>query len=145
MNTTSGSGLDYYYKKKLLIWSDLETRKVYVLNDKNHSVDINGGQAWQPVAVAVDWIGENLYVADNIGQKIDLFDLSGTHQAIVLGHNLTAPSDIALDPTRGYESLALNAMTEVISRIFLFLDLCSSPTRLVSSAHRWAARNCFCL
>lgn len=57
--------------------------------------------AWSPVAVAVDWISSNLYVVDSLGQKIDIFDLEGDYHAIVMSSNLTAPTDIALDPKVG--------------------------------------------
>ena len=57
--------------------------------------------AWSPVAVAVDWIADNLYVVDTLGQKIDIFNIGGDYQAIVMSSNLTAPTDIALDPKVG--------------------------------------------
>jgi low density lipoprotein-related protein 2 len=56
---------------------------------------------WFPEAVAVDWVGNKLYVADSVGQKIEVFEFDGRHYAIVLGHNLTSPHDIVLDPTEG--------------------------------------------
>ena len=107
LNTTSGSGLDYHWKKGLLFWSDLETRKIYSVSFKNAGGDsgkggeINVGASWSPVAIAIDWIGDKLYVADALGQKIDLFELDGRWHGIVLGRNLSGPSDIALDPTSG--------------------------------------------
>ncbi len=55
-----------------------------------------------PVAIAVDWIGDKLYVVDSLGQKIDVFELDGRYHAIVMGSNLTNPTDIALDPRMGY-------------------------------------------
>lgn len=57
--------------------------------------------SWAPVALAVDWVGDKLYVADAVGQKIDVFELDGRWHAIVLGSNLTNPADLALDPTLG--------------------------------------------
>lgn len=57
--------------------------------------------SWAPVALAVDWVGDKLYVADAVGQKIDVFELDGRWHAVVLGSNLTNPADIALDPTLG--------------------------------------------
>ena len=61
---------------------------------------------WSPVAVAVDWIGRNVYVVDEMGQKIDVFDVDGMFNAIVLSSNLTGPSDMALDPTVGFMFIA---------------------------------------
>lgn len=63
---------------------------------------------WSPVALAVDWVGDKLYVADGVGQKIDVFELDGRWHAIVLGSNLSSPADIALDPTVGLMFIADN-------------------------------------
>lgn len=54
----------------------------------------------------MDWIGDKLYVVDSIGQKIDVFELSGRWHAIVLGSNLTNPADIALDSIMGFMFIA---------------------------------------
>lgn len=53
------------------------------------------------MAIAVDWVGDKVYVADGVGQKIDVFEIDGRWNAIVLGSNLSNPADIALDPTVG--------------------------------------------
>lgn len=70
-------------------------------NSGGSSTEITLPGTWAPVSVAVDWVGDKLYVADSIGQKIDVFELDGRWHAIVLGSNLTSPSDIGLDPTYG--------------------------------------------
>ena len=68
-----------------------------------NDVDIALPGMWLPVAIAVDWVGNKLYVADSVGQKVDVFELfSDRWHAVVLGSNLTNPADIALDPTVGY-------------------------------------------
>lgn len=54
-----------------------------------------------PIALAVDWIGNKLYVVDSLGQKIDVFEFDGYFHAIVMGSNLTNPTDLALDPISG--------------------------------------------
>lgn len=54
-----------------------------------------------PVALAVDWVGDKLYIVDSLGQKIDVFELDGRFHAIVMGSNLTNPTDVALDPVAG--------------------------------------------
>ena len=54
-----------------------------------------------PGAIAVDWVGEKLYVVDVLGQKVDIFELNKLYHAIVLSSNVTEPQDIGLDPTRG--------------------------------------------
>jgi low density lipoprotein-related protein 2 len=54
-----------------------------------------------PGAIALDWVGEKLYVVDILGQKVDIFDLNKSYHTIVLSNNITEPQDIGLDPTRG--------------------------------------------
>lgn len=109
-NTTGASGVDYLYSRNLLFWSDTKTRKVhsesFYGNGDIPKVDISMAGSWGPVSIAVDWIGEKLYVVDSIVQKIDVFELNGRYHGIVVGSNLTSPADIALDPTRGVMFIA---------------------------------------
>lgn len=109
-NTTQASGLDFHYGRNILFWTDTKTKKIYsMLIDNNRqprlgsleNKEIGIPGSWSPVAVAVDWIGDKLYVADSLGQKIDVFEIDGRWHSIVLGSNLTAPADICLDPTVG--------------------------------------------
>ncbi|KAL0271000.1 UNVERIFIED_CONTAM: hypothetical protein PYX00_008246 [Menopon gallinae] len=109
-NATQASGLDYHYEKKLLFWSDTKTRKVY---SQPLQGEVDGAASeitlpgtWSPVALAVDWVGDKIYVTDGVGQKIDVFEIDGRWHAIVLGSNLTSPADIGLDPTSGYMFVA---------------------------------------
>ncbi|ERL86348.1 hypothetical protein D910_03756 [Dendroctonus ponderosae] len=111
VNTTGASGLDFHYKKNVMFWSDVKTKRIH-----SQQLRINGFDAieqdivlpgtWLPIAIAVDWVGEKLYVADAIGQKIDVFELqppTADHRwhAIVLSSNLSNPADLALDPSVG--------------------------------------------
>ncbi|XP_012271678.1 low-density lipoprotein receptor-related protein 2 [Orussus abietinus] len=110
-NTTGASGVDFLYSKNLLFWSDLKTHKVLSqpLNenpDNAVNMDIYLPGSWSPVALAVDWVGEKLYVVDSIVQKIDVFELDGRFHGVALGSNLTSPNDIALDPTVGIMFIA---------------------------------------
>lgn len=112
-NTTGASSIDYLYSKNLLFWSDIKTRKVHsqALNGNVTSmgqVDISLPGSWGPVSIAIDWIGEKLYVVDSVVQKIDVFELDGRYHGIALGSNLTNPTDIALDPTSGVMFIADN-------------------------------------
>lgn len=112
-NATQAAGLDFHYRRNLLFWSDLKTRKIHAqqLNipaglNSYTGTDITVAGSWAPVALAVDWVGDKLYVADAIGQKIDVFELDGRFHAVVLGSNLTNPADLALDPTLGLMFIA---------------------------------------
>lgn len=105
-NATSAAGVAFHYARNTLYWSDIKTRKVQSipLNAQNSAVvtlDATLPGTWAPVALAVDWVGDKIYVADLVGQKIDVFELTGLWHAVVLGSNLTSPADLALDPTSG--------------------------------------------
>lgn len=105
-NATGASGVAFHYSRNLLFWSDTKTRKVHsqTLDKSKPSIepmDLTLPGTWSPVALAVDWIGDKLYVADFVGQKVDVFELNGKWHAVVLGSNLTSPADLALDPTSG--------------------------------------------
>lgn len=75
--------------------------------------EISVAGSWAPVALAVDWVGDKLYVADAVGQKIDVFELDGRWHAVVLGSNLTNPADLALDPTLGLMFVADSSQVSV--------------------------------
>ncbi|XP_046995596.1 low-density lipoprotein receptor-related protein 2 [Schistocerca americana] len=110
-NSTGASGLDYHYRRNLLFWSDTKTRKIHsqaLMSEVSAygAKDFTLPGTWAPVALAVDWVGDKVYVADAVGQKIDIFELNGRWNAIVLGSNLSNPADIALDPTVGYMFIA---------------------------------------
>ncbi|XP_075155675.1 low-density lipoprotein receptor-related protein megalin [Haematobia irritans] len=105
-NASSASGVAYHYQRNTLYWSDIKTRKVQslpldVFSSAIQPLDLTLPGTWAPVALAVDWVGDKIYVADLVGQKIDVFELSGNWHAVVLGSNLTGPADLALDPTAG--------------------------------------------
>ncbi|XP_071451711.1 low-density lipoprotein receptor-related protein 2 [Hetaerina americana] len=122
-STGGVSGLDYHAARGLLFWSDTKTKRVYsqmlptetsssrtdmstTLTSKVVDVGVPAGTWWSPVALAVDWVGDKLYVADSLGEKIDVLELDGRWHAIVLGTNLSSPADIALDPTVGFMFIA---------------------------------------
>lgn len=105
VNATGASGVAYHSARNLLFWSDIKTRKVQSIRltgeNTESIIDLSLPGTWAPVALAIDWIGDKLYVADLIGQKIDVFELDNRWHAVVLGSNLTSPADLALDPTSG--------------------------------------------
>ncbi|CAG0878905.1 unnamed protein product [Cyprideis torosa] len=114
-SAADAAGLDFHYEKSKLFWCDQDSKKVYVMplelgspsglsrskRDDRDATELDLSTAWKPVALAVDWVGNKLYVADSLGQKIDVFELDGRHHGIVLSHNLSSPSDVALDPLEG--------------------------------------------
>ena len=57
------------------------------------------------VALAVDWIGNNIYVVDQTGRKIDVVNIDSGLQRNLLGF-LMRPSAVAVDPNEGYSNLS---------------------------------------
>lgn len=117
VNHTSANSIDYHYSFNILFWSDIKSMKIkttrlfkdtemMVRGMNETSYEITLPSVWEPISVAVDWIGNKLYVVDKWGKKIDVIEMDGRWYAIVLNDELTNPSDIALDPTRGYIFIA---------------------------------------
>ena len=93
-NASDASGVDFHLNKEFIYFTDTTTRKIYKLRmpkeeeifsgassdsiNINPIIDIGGNPgAWSPSAIAVDWIGDNLYVVDSLGQKVNIFDMAG--------------------------------------------------------------------
>lgn len=75
--------------------------RVNSASDSALTQDISVAFPWSPVSIAVDWVGNKLYVCDALGQKIDLLELDGSRHAVLISRNLSSPSDIAIDPREG--------------------------------------------
>ncbi|XP_065212524.1 low-density lipoprotein receptor-related protein 2-like [Planococcus citri] len=114
---SSVNGLDYHFDKNLLFWISFRTKKIHYQDLKNSTTTNSSSSSaikgefelptsLSPEAVAVDWIGNNLYVVDSLGQKVDIFELHGRYHTIVMSRMLTEPKDIALDPLSGLMFLA---------------------------------------
>src|SRR5258708_2085323 len=81
----------------------LETwRQPRGFNTSTQHKEISVSFQWTPISLAIDWISNKIYVCDTHNQKIDLFEMDGSRHTIVISQNLTAPLDIALDPTKGF-------------------------------------------
>lgn len=99
-------GLDFHYNRREIFWTMLDNRTIHSLrlgdkDTKQQRSPVIVPFSWNPIAIAVDWISNKLYVADNLGQKIDVMQFDGLHHAIVLSRNLTNLQDIAVDPMAG--------------------------------------------
>ena len=49
-------------------------------------------------ALAVDWIGQNIYWADYVMQHIEVSRLDGKRRKILVNKNVTNPRALVLDP-----------------------------------------------
>lgn len=109
---TSADSMDYHYSINALFWSDSKSMKIktirllqdvaFIRDENVLSSEFTIPGLWKPISIAVDWIGNKLYIVDGLGKKIDVIELNGRWHAIILNQDLTNPYDIALDPTRGY-------------------------------------------
>ncbi|CAA9998006.1 unnamed protein product [Nesidiocoris tenuis] len=115
-NATAASGIDFHFLKNYFYWSDTKTKKIYyqTLNERTPASSSSMKQipeisipgTWSPVALAIDWVGDKIYVVDAVGLKIDVIEWDGRYNAIVLSSNLTGPTDIALDSKVGMMFIA---------------------------------------
>ena len=54
-----------------------------------------------PEGIAVDWVGNNLYIVETLVGRIDVCDFDGQHRSNILSDGLVNPRGIALDSTKG--------------------------------------------
>lgn len=68
-----------------------------------------------PNALAVDWIGKNLYWSDTEKRIIEVSKLNGLYPTILVSKKLKFPRDLSLDPRAGFveniENLKLSINT----------------------------------
>lgn len=55
-----------------------------------------------PNALAVDWIGKNLYWSDTEKRIIEVSKLNGLYPTILVSKRLKFPRDLSLDPRAGF-------------------------------------------
>lgn len=102
--------LDFFYDREdktfEIIWSD-------VYDDKIYSGDLKGEELLnvKPIvesglstteAVAIDWIGQNLYWIDSNLRQIEVARKSGMFRKTLISENMSNPRSIALDPRMGF-------------------------------------------
>ncbi len=81
----------------------LDVFQLYVadLNNGQHMREIAVSGLVNPVAMAVDWIGNNAYIVERTGKRIEVVSLDGANQRTVIVDYLGDPTDIAVDPNLG--------------------------------------------
>ncbi|KAL7286845.1 hypothetical protein TKK_0018984 [Trichogramma kaykai] len=105
-------GLDYHLRLGSIYWTDLGTGRILSRPLWTTSFTIDtlielDPRSWRCQALAVDYVGDNLYVLDSKAFKVHVFDLknSSKHATIYEG-KMNKPMDIALDPTAGLVFIA---------------------------------------
>ena len=69
---------------------------------------IVSSQITDPKGLAVDSFGQNIYWTDYSEGTIEVVSLNGLYRRVLVKNDLQNPADIALDVTRGYESLLMS-------------------------------------
>ncbi|XP_033629412.1 low-density lipoprotein receptor-related protein 2-like isoform X2 [Asterias rubens] len=90
-------------------------RKIFWTSEKGvHSSNFMGGNPTEPevvfavperitiAALAVDWIGSKLYMAERLPERILVSELDGTNSASVISYDIHTVSALAVDPVNGY-------------------------------------------
>ncbi|XP_022104410.1 low-density lipoprotein receptor-related protein 2-like isoform X2 [Acanthaster planci] len=99
--------LAYHYAQGKIFFSSPNSDKVF-------SCNFRGGNPSSPQVVvqlvgnsgiselAVDWVSDKLYILENMGNRIEMANLDGSHRTTVIGSSLKSPSGLALDPVNGF-------------------------------------------
>lgn len=103
-------GLDFYYdrhsKEYLIFWSDITQDKIFsgkFHNDELMSIKpIVESDLSTTEAVAIDWIGKNLYWVDSSLRQIEVSTKDGLHRATLISENISKPRSMAIDSRFGY-------------------------------------------
>jgi low-density lipoprotein receptor-related protein 1 (alpha-2-macroglobulin receptor) len=103
-------GLDFYYDRNMnayeIVWSDITKDKIFLGKLKGDQltniVSIVESDISTAEAVAVDWIGKNVYWIDSSLKQIEVATKDGLHRTTLISENLMKPRSLALDSRFGY-------------------------------------------
>ncbi|XP_058248902.1 low-density lipoprotein receptor-related protein 1B isoform X4 [Hemibagrus wyckioides] len=96
--------LDFDYRKEFIYWVDSSRPSGRRIN----RIRLNGSdlkvvhRAAVPSALAVDWIGKNLYWCDIERKTLEVSKSNGLYPTVLLSSGLQNPTDLALDAQLGY-------------------------------------------
>ncbi|KAJ7345792.1 hypothetical protein JRQ81_001742, partial [Phrynocephalus forsythii] len=96
--------VDFDYKAEFIYWIDSSRPNGSRINRMNLSgsdVKVVHNTA-VPNALAVDWVGKNLYWADTEKRIIEVSKLSGLYPTVLVSKTVKFPRDLSLDPQIGY-------------------------------------------
>uniref|UniRef100_A0A3Q2Y480 Low density lipoprotein receptor-related protein 1Ba n=1 Tax=Hippocampus comes TaxID=109280 RepID=A0A3Q2Y480_HIPCM len=96
--------IDFDYKKEFIYWVDSSRpsgRKINRMRLNGSDLKIVHKTA-VPSALAVDWIGKNLYWCDAEKKTLEVSKANGLYPTVLMGSGLKNPSDLALDPQTRY-------------------------------------------
>ncbi|XP_056127208.1 low-density lipoprotein receptor-related protein 1B isoform X1 [Rhinichthys klamathensis goyatoka] len=96
--------LDFDYKKEFIYWIDSSRPSGRRIN----RIRLNGSdlkivhRTAVPSALAVDWIGKNLYWCDVERKTLEVSKSNGLYPTVLVSSGLKNPTDLALDAQTGY-------------------------------------------
>ncbi|XP_016375775.1 low-density lipoprotein receptor-related protein 1B-like [Sinocyclocheilus rhinocerous] len=96
--------LDFDYKKEFIYWIDSSRPSGRRIN----RIRLNGSdlkivhRTAVPSALAVDWIGKNLYWCDVERKTLDVSKSNGLYPTVLVSSGLKNPTDLALDAQTGF-------------------------------------------
>uniref|UniRef100_A0A8C5A5R6 EGF-like domain-containing protein n=1 Tax=Gadus morhua TaxID=8049 RepID=A0A8C5A5R6_GADMO len=96
--------IDFDYRKEFIYWVD-STRPS---GRKINRMRLNGSdlkvvhKTAVPSALAVDWIGKNLYWCDVERKTMEVSKANGLYPTVLISSGLKNPTDLVLDPQTGY-------------------------------------------
>ncbi|XP_043929607.1 low-density lipoprotein receptor-related protein 1B, partial [Protopterus annectens] len=96
--------VDFHYKKDFIYWIDSSRpngSRIYRMNMNGSDLKVVHSTA-VPSALAVDWIGNNLYWSDIEKRTIEVSKLNGLYPTVLISQGLKFPRNIALDPQNGF-------------------------------------------
>uniref|UniRef100_X1YZB7 EGF-like domain-containing protein n=1 Tax=Capitella teleta TaxID=283909 RepID=X1YZB7_CAPTE len=134
--TTKASAFDFHFERKKLYWVSEDQSQI-------NEVDVNNGGNLRviplkgvinAVAIAVDWLSNNIYVVDQEGRKVDLVNIDSGFQKTSQNFLMT-PADIAVDPNSRPSSprdqaVIIRFYGDGIMREILVSDKMSAPSGL---------------
>uniref|UniRef100_A0A8C1Q9I9 Low density lipoprotein receptor-related protein 1Bb n=1 Tax=Cyprinus carpio TaxID=7962 RepID=A0A8C1Q9I9_CYPCA len=97
--------LDFDYKKEFIYWIDSSRPSGRRIN----RIRLNGSdlkivhRTAVPSALAVDWIGKNLYWCDVERKTLEVSKSNGLYPTVLVSSGLKNPADLALDAQTGYK------------------------------------------
>ncbi|MEJ1271890.1 hypothetical protein NN561_002737 [Cricetulus griseus] len=96
--------IDFDYREEFIYWIDSSRPNGSRIN----RMCLNGSDikvvhnTAVPNALAVDWIGKNLYWSDTEKRIIEVSKLNGLYPTVLVSKRLKFPRDLSLDPQAGY-------------------------------------------
>ncbi|KAI8787512.1 low-density lipoprotein receptor-related protein 8 [Biomphalaria glabrata] len=95
--------MDFDIRENKLFWSDVKSKKIFMASlNSNETVTIINQNLLMPDGLAVDWVHNNLYIADSVSDTIEVFQLDGSNRKTLIHNDLEEPRAIALDPQNGW-------------------------------------------